>query len=291
MKNKKIIIGVLLTVLIVVVGIFVFLNQRTVPTKVITSEVIVEEDEVLTFNVKTSPWKPYMYEEEGEYKGISFELLDLVMSRLGVNYKFELIPWSRAMKMAEAGKVDALLSAAYSEDRESFISYTPEQRDYGLNGIIPSAYLHIIEGIFLVQTTLKDEFIFDSFDQILLDGTRIGVNQGYSYKTTIENSNFNKISHVTEQESLEALINGEIDMFLTHKEVGLAILNEMGLQDKVSIAKGPFPFQAYYFLLFSKNSDYPDVDKLQRQVDEELVKIHESGEYEKIYKQYVTEEE
>jgi len=110
MENKKIIIGVVVLVALVI-GIFFGFNLRT-ETIELTEEVILE-DEGLTLHVRTSSWKPYMYEENGEHKGIAVDLLNLVMTRLDVNYDFELVPWSRSLKLAEVGDADALLAAGY----------------------------------------------------------------------------------------------------------------------------------------------------------------------------------
>ncbi len=188
-------------------------------------EVLTEVEEDNVFHVVTSPWKPYTYEEGGEYKGIAYDSLDFIMDRLEVEYNFEIEPWSRALKMVEAGEADALLSAAYSPDREAYLAYTPEQLAYGKEGVVPSAYLHTTNGIFLVKTLLKDNFVFESIEQVVLDGHLVGVTQGYGYAANVDEANCDKISHVTEQESLNVLLNEEIDMFLTYREVGLAIRN------------------------------------------------------------------
>ncbi len=286
------IIGIVVAV-IAVVGIFVFLysgesvdvvSEEVVAEDVVSEEVVAED--IRTFHVKTSPWDPYMYEEDGEYKGIAYDVLDLVMTRLDVDYDFELIPWSRAMKMSGAGEVDALLSGTYSKAREEFTTFTPEQLDYGYNGIAPTHYLHTVEGSFWVRNVFIDSFVFESIDQIKADGYRIGMNQGYSYGTEVNNADWNVVYHVTEEESMEALAKGDIDMFLTPEPVGFVTRRKLGLQDEISIAKGPVPYVAYQFLLFSKYSDYPDIGELQRLVDEEFLKIHESGEYDEIYARY-----
>ncbi len=257
-----------------------------------TGEVVWEEEvtkDITPLRAVAVQWTSYSYEEDGEFKGITYEVFDLAMSRLGVEYEFELVPLSRALKMAEAGEADVVVSGTYTPEREAYIMFTPGQRAYGVGGVKPAAYLNLIEGAFIVRTVLKDSFIFESIDQIAHEGYRIGVSQEYAYTPAIRNANWNKVSHVTEQESMKALENGEIDMFLTYKEVGLAIRDEMGLHDDISIALGPAPFEEHQFILFSKNSDYPNLVELQALTDKELIKIHASGEYKEIHDKYVKE--
>ncbi len=278
--------------LILIAGGFLIFGLRE--SEEITEEVIgeesselAEEEEVLY--VVTDPLKPYSYEAGGEYRGIAYDLLDLVMTRLDIDYKFELIPWSRVLKRAEEGEADCVLSGAYSLDREPYIAYTPEQLAYGREGITPSVYLHEFNGAFFILKLIEDTFVYESIEQLELNNYRVGVQQGYKYREDVDNANWNKISQVTVADGMDALMNGEIDLLMTYKEVGLKVRNDMGLRNEISVAKGPAPFETYYFLLFTKNSDYPNIGELQKRVDEELVKIHESGEFDKIYDKYVKE--
>ncbi len=148
-RNKKWIIWAVVAVVIIIVGVFLFFNMKG-ETEEVTSKAVseesFEEDEVLY--VVTDPLKPYSYEVDGEYKGIAYDLLDLVMTRLDIDYEFELLPWSRVLKVAEAGEADCVLSGAHSPDREPYIAYTPEQLDYGRQGIKPPVYLHEFNGAF-----------------------------------------------------------------------------------------------------------------------------------------------
>ncbi len=147
-ENKKRIIWAVVAVVIIIVGVFLFFNFRSeteeISDKVVSKEIL-EEGKLY---VVTDPLKPYSYEVDGEYKGIAYDLLDLVMTRLDIDYKFELIPWSRVLKRAEAGEADCVLSGAYSLDREPYIAYTPEQLDYGREEIKPPVYLHEFNGAF-----------------------------------------------------------------------------------------------------------------------------------------------
>jgi len=281
--NKNIIIGIVMAILVFVSGC------------IDTGDVVLEEEtpeqveEVRPFIFKTSPWKPYSFEEDGEYKGIDVDMIDLVMTRLGVDYDFEIIPWPRALRLAELGEVDALSTGAYSDDRALFTAFTPEQIARGVEGIPPVHYLSRVDGAFMVRRVTRDSFVYESIEQLEADRYRVGMNQGYSYTDDINKADWNWVSHITEEESMEALANGEIDMYLTYKNVGLAIRDDMGLQDEITVAKGPRPFEVYVYFLFSKKSSYPNWQDLQRRIDDELLKIHESGEYEEIVGKYIQE--
>lgn len=280
--EKKIIIGIVALV-IVIVGVLLLFNSRTETTDKVT----LEEEERLY--IVTSPWKPYMYEEDGEYKGIYVDIMDLIFDNLDIEYKFEIFPWPRAYKMGEEGVADGLLGASYKPERESVVRYTPEQKTMvdkvNKGAPIGKAYLGIVLQSFFVRKVTKDSFIFDSPEQIAESGYRVGVNKDYGYAPVVWESNWTLVEHITEKDSFEALANGKIDLYITPKAVGLTLVKDLGLSEEIGYIEKPIA-QTPNFLLFTKASNYPNLDELIKKVDEELIRIHESGEYDEIYRRY-----
>ncbi len=148
--NKKIIIGIVALTLI-----FMFSGCASIDEETPAQTEDIEEEDVLVFKVVTSPWKPYMYEEDGEYKGIYVEMMNLTFNNLGIEYEFELFPWPRAYKMGEEGVADGFLGASYKMEREPVIRFTDTQRTMGeiLNsgGDAPKAYLSLTTEVFYIR--------------------------------------------------------------------------------------------------------------------------------------------
>ncbi len=287
--NKKIIIGITV-VAIVVVGVFMFLNLRIEPSEEMIDGGVEENGERVLYIV-TSPWKPYMYEEDGEYKGIDVEVMDRVFNNLGIEYKFEIFPWPRAYKMGEEGIADGFLHAAYKVEREPVIRFTDAQRtmldEINSGGDPSKAYLSLSMDSFFIKKMFEGSLEYESPEQIAESGLRIGVNKDYAYVPEVWKSGWNLVEHITEQESFEALMDGKIDMFVCNKVVCLFTLKEMGLSDEVVFLEKQIAVTPG-FLVFTKASDYPNLDEVIKQVDEELIRIHESGEYDKIYGRYIS---
>lgn len=245
-----------------------------------------ESEKVRPLVIVTSPFSPYQYEDDGEVKGIAVEMLDRIMTNIGVDYTFELIPFTRALKLAEIGEVDGLWGVAYKEDRSGFLYYTPEQIALGERiNELPDAYLYSFEVMFFIRTILKDSLRFDSHEQIAEDGYRVGVGQDYSYPPVIRDAPGTQVTFVGEREMLAALAEGNIDMVVSAKAIGLAILKENGLSEQITFIEKPL-FSRVGYGIFTKNSDYPNIDALIEKVDLELIKIRESGEYDRIYDSY-----
>jgi len=53
-----------------------------------------------TLEVVTENWRPYNYEEAGEIKGVSTDIVKRVLDNSGIDYKIHVYPWARAYKMA-----------------------------------------------------------------------------------------------------------------------------------------------------------------------------------------------
>lgn len=288
-KRKWVILGVVAVV--VIVGAFLFFNMRG-ESEEITGEVVGEEsfEEGAVLYVVTSPYKPYMYEEDGEYKGIAFEVLDRVMTNLGVEYKFELFPWTRAYKMGEEGMADAFLGASYREDREQVVRFSDVQRKLWKatsEGVIPEnkIYSNLIEHVFFIRKIHEDTIVYESLDQIVEMGYRVGINKGYGYSPIILEAGINFTEYITLEAAFEALIDGEIDLYILNKAVGISTIKDLGILEEITYIEKPLDMVPAY-ILFTKKSDYPNVDELRQLVDEELIRIHESGEYDEIYRKY-----
>jgi len=166
-SKKWVIVGAVV-ILVLIVGSILFFSLRN--GEVIESELAFEDDEsgVRLLHVVTLVWEPYAYEENGGYKGLGYEVMDMVLNNLGVEYDFELLPWSRALKMAETGEADAVSLITHKEDREAYMDYTPEQYAYGLEGAIPEAYLVKVDYVFFLRSVLSP-LEFDSLEQLARD--------------------------------------------------------------------------------------------------------------------------
>jgi ABC-type amino acid transport substrate-binding protein len=290
--NKKIITGVV--VLVLMIGFFLIfnLNRESEATgEVVDTENSLEEKdaEARELYIVTSPWEPYMYEEDGVYKGLSVEILDKVMTKLDISYKFEIMPWSRALKMVQFGEADGTLTAAYADDRADFILYTPDQIEYAKEGgILPESTLVESKSALFVKKENVDLFVFDSEEQIILDQYKIGLNQNYAYSELDPNDpRLNKEAYVDEQDAFQALMDGDIDVYLAEKLVSIAILKKMGLEDEVTyIDKTGGETGNALYILFGKNSNYPNIQQIARDSDRVIAEMKENGEYDEIYERY-----
>lgn len=282
MGNKKIIIGVSI-IFFVGLGIWGY-------SFFFTGDSITREEQVSVvkadkkFLAVTEDFPPFAFEEDGVVKGIDIDIFDLAMQRVGVPYEVKIVPWARALKMVKEGEAESILIASYTDERDDWAYFTEKQR-MSKNEILPDSYLGAHDMVFFIRTILEDSLRFESFNQIREDSSRIGLDASYAYADSIIEAGWNTKYYNNVNENFIALNNGEVDMYLADKAVGLWVIEEMGLQDEITYIDKPV-FTFVYLAPFSKNSDYPNLKEIWDQVTIELEKIQESGEYDEIYRRY-----
>ncbi len=283
---KKTIIISIITITIIGIGAFVFLNLKTEPTELIKSEISIQESKRKLLIVGEY-WPPMEFEEDGVTKGAHVDIVDLVMKRIGVDYKIKFVPWSRALKMVEEGDADALLSAAYTEERDEWAYYTEDQK-LAKNKLLPKAYLDAMDMVFFIRKVNEGTIVFESFKQIAEDGYRVGLDANYAYADDILQANWNTKYFHTIPDNIQALNEGKTDMYLQDKIAALQMVKELGLEDKITYIENPVMTFVYY-LPFSENSDYPNLKSIWKQTLVELEEIQGSGVVDEIYFKYLHE--
>ena len=209
------------------------------------------------------------------------------MKRLGIPYEIQFYPWSRAWLMAEKGRAEAVLSVSYKTSRESILYYTPEQADLAKTGVLPPDYLWQADYVFFVKKKYKDTYRFDSREQVKAAGYKIGTNKDYTYNEAFCAADLSYREYPDTKAGLAALVEEEIDLYPMVKTIGLATLRQMGLSESVTCLPKPL-FSKPYLVPFCRTSDYPNLEYIMYAYYRELKRMRQSGEYEKIYKRYVT---
>ena len=56
----------------------------------------------------TDDWAPYVFQHNGQPRGIDYEVASQVFARLGVEVEWQFLPWKRCLAMAEQGLADGM---------------------------------------------------------------------------------------------------------------------------------------------------------------------------------------
>lgn len=195
-------------------------------------------------------WEPYQYKDaNGRLTGVEIELLNAILTRMGISYKWQETPWKRALKDIKEGFLDAALSAAITPERKKWANFSDPYMTGGAS-------------LFVLKGTSRD-FPLDTLRDIIDTDFRLGVTRGYyygdSYDRLIKNPDFKR--HVEAVKLNDAnyrkLIKGRIHGFLADPISAVAGLKSLGLLDQVE--QHPMEvFSSDSHIIFNKKSVPPE---------------------------------
>lgn len=210
-----------------------------------------------------SGWPPYS--DEGlPGDGFSNDLVAEAMTRAGYTVQVTVMPWNRALNLAETGEYDALPSIWYSKERDALLKFSDP---YAVNRIV-----------FIYKA--GHPFEFHSLDD--LKGKTVGIQIGASYGKDFETSTLFKREGTPEPLlNIKKVAAGRIDLTLDDELVTRYNINTKipELASQLALTKGALSEEKLY-VAFSRKR--PDVDKLVADFNKELAAMKADGSYQKL---------
>ena len=199
--------------------------------------------------------------DKGEPDGFNVELFRLIAKEMGISYQIELGEWGNVWKDFTGGKADMLLGAVVTPNRSTNIKYS-------------FAHSILTSGIFTRKGTK-----IRTIDQL---GNKevIVQNQDFIHYYLIEHKITNKIIHVKDPlEALRLLASGKHDAAWIGEIQGMYFINKYHIRNLTMGASGVLP-REYCYVTTKEN------EELLGLVNVGLLKVKESGEYDKIYNKW-----
>ncbi|SEM80654.1 polar amino acid transport system substrate-binding protein [Pseudomonas sp. ok272] len=168
--------------------------------------------------IVTEPWAPYVYEENGQARGLDYEATAIVFQRLGIEVEWQFLPWKRCLQMLDQGLADGALDIFHSNEREVTLLY-------------PSEPLSHVEFVMFYANARPHPF------RTLEDlrGLTIGTSPGYLYSEDFRDSTlFTREPAPTHEANFGKLALGRIDLLITDRRVGQTLLDSLKLRDQIS---------------------------------------------------------
>lgn len=66
----------------------------------------------------TEEYPPFSFREGGKYKGSSIDQVDILMKTAGLDYSVDMMPWARALALAENEPMHCVFTATHNEERD-----------------------------------------------------------------------------------------------------------------------------------------------------------------------------
>lgn len=216
-------------------------------------------------------WAPYVYEQNGQPRGIDYEVTTEVLRRLGYEVQWQFMPFKRCLAMIEQGQADGIMDVFQVESRHPYLLYVPE----------PMSTAELI----LFQTKARRHEV-SSLDE--LAGLTVGTSPGYNYSAAFNNAEFFKREAApTHEANFGKLPLGRIDLAITDRRVGLHVIRLMGLEQQIEALPLVVSRQPQYLGLARK----PGREALAQAFAEELRRFKQEPAYGAIMDHYTHDPE
>ena len=224
-----------------------------------------------TLRLATPYWKPYANISNREAPGFSTEVIDRVMTSLGVRIILEEYPWKRALQFVYAGRCDGLYSAFYTPERAKQCIY-------------PSEALNTVRHVMVIRKADKERLKYRSPEDV--KGFRVGLIRGGHYPRifmeTLEREgeiDWSRDSRI----SLMKLIKHRVDFIVGESHTTPIEGRDMGIMDEIMMLDEVVIQEKPHYLIFSKKTVSP---RFVRSFDRALKTFKQTQGYLDLKKKY-----
>ena len=196
--------------------------------------------------------------------GLNIDIMRAILDRLGEPYKIDLVPWNRAITMANVGKAAAVFTCSYRKEREQTLIYSEPLRDLTVGILTRKGY----------------------FDKPLLSlndlrNQTVGVTRGFSLQAELEDNGIIVKETKSNTQAIKLLERGRFDFLYVFADISLMILRQQKIDDR-------FDFYTFRkeptYICFSKQ--LPDAESLTKKFNAAMAEVKADGTYEKIANSY-----
>lgn len=240
---------------------------------------LISYSEAETLTLRADSWYPYNGDPKSETPGFIIEIARAVFAESGIKIDYQLMPWARAIKEADNGKINGIVGAAHGD--------VP-------NFVFPSEAVGLSRYAFF--TLPSNSWTYS--DLASLSTATVGYISDYSYGKTFDDfrnasgKGNKRLVANSGDKALEQLIKmlqlGRIDAVISSPEVFSWTVNSLGLkQDQFRLAGTP-PETDEIYIAFSPK--LPTSKKYAEILAAGVKKLRSNGELAKILARYNTKD-
>ncbi len=219
--------------------------------------------------------EPYSYEENGEFKGLSLDIIKEIEKRMNIEFSIEAYPFKRILNYLKSGAIDINYGTYFKKDRETFLLFTKYPIMYSRSSIF------VKEG---------NEFDYRGIQDLY--GKRVGRRSGWfitkDFDTAVKNNKIRLDETSNVVQNLKKLDLGRIDAYIGTYLTTMYHIDKMGLKGKiVALPKDVKEKQKIYITISKKAKNIRDKAEFANRLNQVIKEIHEDGTYDKLYERYI----
>jgi len=210
---------------------------------------------MLTVVIEEIGYFPFNYEENGEIKGFSIDILDYVEANSKYAFKFIARPWPRALHLVEQGQVDLILTLFKTPKREPIYHF------------IEPSYGNEVNQLF----TLNENTLEFNGQLQQLAPYSIGTTREYSYGEAFDRASYlTKLPALTEEVLLKLLLGKRIDMAIANPLIFNKIISTENVESQVKAIEPFVSITPVYMALTRARADSQEINRTIGQLTQQL---------------------
>ncbi len=222
------------------------------------------------------PWEPYSYSGAGgSIQGLDIDLVVALAEHAGCELEFLQGDWAGLLRMIQAGDLDLLLGATQTPEREQFAHFSEAYRDEEFR-------LYVLESD-------QEQHANRTLEELLADGFRLGVTQGYVYSTEVRDLQADTelseqfVEAAVGELNFTHLLDYRIDGFLEDPFVAAAIQRRRNWGQEIIALDLDFGSGPVHLMFSQASVDESIVERFNQALGE----LRESGRYDEIVEGYL----
>ncbi|MCP4347193.1 MAG: transporter substrate-binding domain-containing protein [Desulfobacterales bacterium] len=215
----------------------------------------------------TQEFAPFSYETDGVVSGPVADIIRAICKEMETDCSFKSLPWARSQLYVKKGKMQGLFVIAYSDERSQWLTYSPPvlNTEYG----------------FFVQ----NDNPLDLKQLSDISSYKIGVYGPSNTSKSLEKLKGelgNIVIDMTPHDEFpfKKLILGRVDAVYSNRDVGFALLRQLGLNNVKYIGAHK---KLQYYIAFSKK--YTDM-KIVEKFNTTFMNLYKQGKIQQILAEY-----
>jgi polar amino acid transport system substrate-binding protein len=217
---------------------------------------------ILNLCVNDTELIPFVIFDKNEITGIRVDIIKEIIknlhTKLNINFNINPMPWSRCLKMAEKGEIDAPIDVSYNDERSQYLDFPP---DSGPNEkkACGSEFKLACSGYFVI-TLKSNKFKYNGKPSELPVPVR--VTRGYSIVAELEKLFPNNlIISKSDSINVDKLISDKKGSVVAYTGYKSTIYSNKSILNQIKIHKTNYSSKSYY-IPFSKKSQFSNNEKI-----------------------------
>jgi hypothetical protein len=219
----------------------------------------------ITICTDTNFWYPFIFIRNHKVIGLQIDIINKALRNLGFDPQFEPTSWQNCLELAKEGKVDAVATVSYRDERAAYLHYPPGA------AVDRKSPWRVTEVEYVVITPLKNEkglenhYIFNG-DVKTIPGP-VRVTEHYSVVADLKKEGLTVKEGKNALANFKSLVKEQTGSVVDLIEVAQHFANQSEFSNQYIVQKRPLNLKSYYLAFSRKNTiKQEDIQRIWKEI-------------------------